>query len=118
VTRVLIAYEDSHRSYGEALAGAVRGLRPDIDLSLVQTRDFVPEVARFDPHLVICNRPGAVEPDGEIAWVGLSDEPGEPSVACVGGHCRSIQNPDLGDLLAVIDEAEGLVRGGSNPRGR
>jgi hypothetical protein len=29
--RVLIAYEDSHRSYGQTMAGAIRGLRPTVE---------------------------------------------------------------------------------------
>ena len=34
--RVLSAYEDSHRSYGEALVHALGGLRPDATVSLVR----------------------------------------------------------------------------------
>jgi hypothetical protein len=61
----------------------------------VQTRDLVPEVARFDPHPVIRDRPGAVDP---------------------GGLRRSIENPESGDLLAFVDEAESLLRGCRGPK--
>jgi hypothetical protein len=55
--RDLLAYEDTYRSYGQALAGAVGGLRPGVEVSLVHARRLALEVARLDPHLVICNRP-------------------------------------------------------------
>ena len=38
--RVLIVYEDSHRAYGEALERAIRGLRPSVEVSLVQAREL------------------------------------------------------------------------------
>jgi hypothetical protein len=73
--RVLIAYEDSHRSYGEALlVGAFRGMRPGAEVSLVQVRDLGTEMGRFDPHLVVSGRPNGVDPGGRPACVTLSDE--------------------------------------------
>ena len=50
--RVLIAYKASHRAYGEALERAIRGLRPSVEVSLVQARQLAGEVGRLDPHLV------------------------------------------------------------------
>ena len=110
--RILIAYEDSHRSYGEALAGAVRGLRPGAEVSLVQARELAGAVRRFDPHLVVSGKPNTVDPGGRAAWLTLSEEPDEPSEACVGGRRRRLKNPGFGDVLAVVDEAGELVRGG------
>jgi hypothetical protein len=110
--RVLIAYEDSHRSYGEALEGAVRGLRLGAEVSLVQARELASEVDRFDPHLVISNRPNTVDPGGRAAWARLSDDPDEPSEFCLGGRRRRLENPGFEELLAIVDDAEGLVRSG------
>jgi hypothetical protein len=115
--RVLIAYEDAYRSYGQALAGAVRGLRPGAEVSLVHARRLAPEVARLDPHLVICNRPNDVDPGGRAAWVTLSEEPEGPSEACVGGRRRVLRNPGIEELLAIVDDAEDLVRSGRDPGG-
>ena len=42
----------------------------------------------------------------------LSEEPEEPSEVCVAGRRRGAQNPGVEELLAVIDETEGLVRTG------
>jgi hypothetical protein len=60
--RVLIAYEDSHHSYGEALVHALRGLRPDATVSLVRAGRLASEVGWLDPHLVVSSRPNAVDP--------------------------------------------------------
>jgi hypothetical protein len=42
--RVLIANEESYRSYGEVLQRAIRLLRPHSEVSLVQTRELSDEV--------------------------------------------------------------------------
>ncbi len=86
--RVLIAFEGSHRSYGETAAGAIRWLRPGAEVSLVRAEDLGAEVGSFDPHLVVCNRPNAVDPGVRAAWARLSDDPDEPSEFCVGGQRR------------------------------
>jgi hypothetical protein len=110
--RVLIVYEDSHRAYGEALEGSVRGMRPDAEVLLVQARELAWEVGRFDPHLVVSGLPNTIDPGGRAAWVTLSEDPDEPSEVCVAGRRRGAENPGMEELLAVIDETEGLVRTG------
>ncbi len=69
------------------------------------------EVERFDPHLV-SSLPNTVDPGGRAAWVTLSEDPDEPSEVCVAGRRRGARNPGMEELLAVIDETEGLVRTG------
>lgn len=114
---MLIAYEDSHRSYGQALEGAVRALKPGAEVSVVQARELEAEIGRFDPHLVVCNRPNTVDSGGRAAWARLSDEPDEPSEFCVGGRRRGLENPGFEELLEIVDETEELVRGGQEPGG-
>jgi hypothetical protein len=115
--RVLIVYEDSHRAYGEALEGAVRGMRPDAEVLLVQARQLAGEVKRFDPHLVVSGLPNTVDPGSRAAWMTLSEDPDEPSEVCVGGRRRGMQNPGMEELLAVIDETGELVRSGGRVSG-
>ena len=110
--RVLVVYEDSHRAYGQALQRAVGGLRPGVEVSLVQARELAGEVGRLDPHLVVSGKPNTVDPGGRAAWVTLSEEPEEPSEVCVGGRRRGMENPGMEELLAVLDETEKLVRAG------
>ena len=110
--RVLIAYEHSYRSYGETMSDALRGLRPRVEVSVVQVRELGSEVGRFDPHLVICNRPNTVDPGGRGAWVQLSDDPDEPSEFCLNARRRGAKNPGLEEVLEIIDKMEGLLREG------
>lgn len=115
--RVLVVYEDSYRSYGQTMVGAIRGLRPQVEAALVQVRELEAEVGRLDPHLVICNRPNTIDPGGRAAWVRLSDEPDEPSEFCLAGRRWGSENPDLEEVLAIIDEMEELLREGRDLRG-
>ena len=115
--RVLVVYEDSYRSYGETMAGTVRGLKPGAEVSLVQARELASEVARFDPHLVVCNRPNAVDPGGRVAWVRLSDDPDEPSEFCLAGRRWGARNPGLEEVLEILDGTEGLLREGGSLAG-
>jgi hypothetical protein len=110
--RILIAYEDSHRSYGQTLAGAIRGLWPVVETAVVQVRELEAEVGRFDPHLVVCNRPNTIDPGGRLAWLRLSDEPEEPSEFCLAGRRWGAENPGLDEVLAFIEETEKLLRPG------
>ena len=110
--RILIAYEDSHRSYGQTLAGAIRGLRPVVETAVVQVHELEAEVGRFDPHLVVCNRPNTIDPGGRLAWLRLSDEPEEPSEFCLAGRRWGAENPGLDEVLAFIEETEKLLRPG------
>jgi hypothetical protein len=116
--RVLIVYEDSHRSYGEAMVGAVRTSRPGLEeVSLAHLRELEAELERLDPHLVVCGRPNTFDPGGRAAWVLLSDDPDEPSEVCINGHHRRLENPGLEEMLEIIDEAERMVRSGLALRG-
>jgi hypothetical protein len=91
--RVLIAYKDSHRAYGEALERAIRGLRPSVEVSLVQARELGGEVGSLDPHLVVSGKLNTVDPGGRAAWVTLSEEPEEPSEVCVGDGVGGWRTP-------------------------
>ena len=116
--RALIVYEDSHRSYGEAMVGAVRASRPGLEeVALAHLRDLEAELERLDPHLVVSSRPNTFETGGRAAWVLLSDDPEEPSEVCIDGQHRSLENPGLEEMLEIIDETEKLVRTGRELRG-
>src|ERR687890_2260803 len=115
--RVLIIYEDSHRSYGQAMVSAVRASRPGLEVALAHLRELEAELERFDPHLVVSSRPNTFEVGGRAAWVLLSDDPEEPSEVCIDGHHRRLENPGLEEMLEIIDETEALMRTGRELRG-
>jgi hypothetical protein len=115
--RVLIAYEDSYRSYADALQGTIQRLRPGTEVSLVRAEELGDEVARLEPHLVVCDRPNDIDPGSKAAWARLSDDPDVPSEFCLGGRRRRLENPGFRDLMAFVDEAGGLVLSGRQLRG-
>jgi F420-dependent methylenetetrahydromethanopterin dehydrogenase len=116
--RVLIVYEDSHRSYGEAMVGAIRASRPGLEaVSLAHLRELEAEVERFDPHLVVSSQPNTFDPGARAAWVLLSDDPYEPSEVCIDGRHRRLENPGLEQILEMIDETEALLGSGRELRG-
>jgi hypothetical protein len=115
--RALIVYEDSHRSYGEAMVGAVRASRPGLEVALAHLRDLEAELERFDPHLVVSSRPNTLDVGARAAWVLLSDDPEEPSEVCIDGRHRRLENPGLEEMLGIIDETEELVGTGRELRG-
>jgi hypothetical protein len=115
--RALIVYEDSHRSYGEAMVGAIQASRPGLEVALAHLRELEAELERFDPHLVVSSRPNTFEVGGRAAWVLLSDDPEEPSEVCIDGRHRSLENPGLEQILEIIDDTAELVQTGRELRG-
>ena len=84
--RILVAFDDEYRAFREAIAQALRVLRPGDEVEAADLGSIDERVARFDPHMVIASLPNAFDPGGRVAWVELSLNPEKPSRVCVGGH--------------------------------
>ncbi len=115
--RILVAFEDEYRAYRGVIAAAIRVFRPRAEVVVVGLYALGDEVARFDPHLVICNQPNTVDPGGRSAWVELPVDPTRPARACVGGRYSESRNPLLDELLSIIDDVERLVGTEREPTG-
>ena len=63
--RVLMAIEP--RSYREVIGEAIRGLRPHLEVVIVEPDALEPEMARLDPELVICSQPSIAAANGRPA---------------------------------------------------
>jgi hypothetical protein len=107
--RVLVVFEFGYRSYGDAIAGAVRSLRPHAEVTVAEPLSLRAEVTRFSPHLVISSQPNALDPALTTAWVRLPHESDFAGEICFGDRCVEVHDVDLGDLLAVFDEVENLI---------
>jgi len=55
--RVLVAFENEYRIYGEAIARVIRELRPSVEVTVAEARTVGEEVGRLLPELVDL-RPG------------------------------------------------------------
>lgn len=107
--RLLVATEEEYRSYRGAIAGGIQALRPSVEVVTIGLEALEEELARFDPHMVICTLPITAVSGDWLAWVELSLDPLRPSVFYVGGRRYEQRNPTLDLLLAVVDEVRGLV---------
>jgi hypothetical protein len=114
--RILVAFEDDYRAYADALAKAIRAARPHLDVSTLGLEPLLTEVARLDPHLIICSSPNPAaeqQEEGKLAWVELSVDPHRPSRFCVSGRRWESLNPSLEELLGVVEETEQLLNSSS-----
>jgi hypothetical protein len=106
--RVLMAIE--LRSYREV----IRGLRPHLEVVIVEPDALEPEIARLDPGLVIYSRPSIAATNGGSAWIEFRPYD-QPAVRIyVGGRQFELEEVELEDLLSVVDEAERLARTGGS----
>ncbi len=107
-TTILVAIEP--RAYRTVIGRAIQILRPHLEVAVVEPEDLPAEVARLDPALVISGQPKPATPDGWPAWVEFLPYDEAPAEVCIGGRCARLYEPDLDDLLSVVDEAERLSR--------
>src|SRR4051794_6965077 len=95
--RVLLAFEDDYRLYGDAIARAIREVRPWVEVAVAKVTELEAELARFDPHLGIGSAlPSPVDREDILSWVYLAPDPLESSEFRVGGERREEWlNPSL-----------------------
>ena len=108
--RVLVAIEERHRVYGEAISLTLQERRPDLDVFLATPESFCEEIDRLDPGVVVYGGPALPEREDLLAWVTLSLDPRRPTQVRVGEVSWEITNPSFGDLVSVVDEAALLHR--------
>ena len=100
------------QSYRQALAVALRELRPSVEVFEVDEEDLDHEVERLGPDLVVCSRrTGRIE-DRAPSWVELYPNHEPHSVVSVLGERSTVEEIQLCDLLSIIDRAEHSPRPG------
>ena len=107
--RVLVAFDEAYRAYGEFLAAAIRRARPHLEAKAVLWDALEEELHHSDPYLVICSPPVPENPvSSREAWVELSVDPQQPSRIRLGEQRLEKLNPSLEEMLWVVDEARKL----------
>ena len=115
--RVLVAFEDVRSMYREVIARAIRDLRPDLEVYSGALSELEHELARIDPHVVVCSRPTGEYPGSRGAWVEIPTEDGAKdderlAQICLDGERWITEGPPLREILEVIDETRERLREG------
>ena len=97
--RVLVAIEP--RLYREVIGEALRGLRPHLEVVVVEPEDLCAAVGRLDPELVFADRPDNLPDAGKLAWVESRPYEQPPAEICLGGRWPGLEEVELADLLSV-----------------
>jgi hypothetical protein len=105
--RVVIGHEP--RFYREALAEALRCLRPDLEVMLTEPAALEEVVQRGGASVVVCSRLSPVLMAHALAWVLLYPDGENRAVVSVGGEERTTPGFGIADLLALIAEAWALT---------
>jgi hypothetical protein len=109
--RVLIAFDDAHRIYGETIAAAIEVMRPSVEAATTELREFETEGRIFDPHLIISSLPRVVAaPSGSLAWVQIPIFTQQSARIWIEERCWKASNLPLEEIFSVVDEVEKLVR--------
>jgi hypothetical protein len=115
--RVLVSFEDARGVYGEAIARALKELRPELEVRTAPLADLGRELCGFDPHVVVCSQLNGERPGGRGAWVQVPTEDeatGDERLAqvCLDGESWRTDGPPLAELLEVVDRTEERLREG------
>lgn len=100
-TRVLVACDLT--SYREAIATALDGLRPDLDVHVAPPEDLDRRAEELRPDLVVCSRITRRVEELARGWVELYPGCEAHAVVSLAGERSTIEDMQLADLLSVVD---------------
>ena len=98
-TRVLVANELV--SYRQTIAMVIRDLYPGLEVFEADAEVLDGEVVRLGPDLVICSRATCMVRERVANWVELYPRRKPYSTIFTGGECKTIEDVQLSDLLAL-----------------
>jgi len=106
--RVIVAIEP--RTYRQIIGEALRGLRPHLEVVILEPGTLRAGVERLDPELVFAPDPHTLVPTGRSAWVEFRPYEKPPARICLAGRRWELEEVELEDLLSVVDRTEELAR--------
>ena len=104
--RVVVANEP--RAYRDVMAGALRRLRPALEVISVEPGELEVELPRHAPALVVYSRCSDVVRASAFAWVLLYPDYQNQATVSIGGRQRTAEDLQFDELLAVVDETARL----------
>jgi F420-dependent methylenetetrahydromethanopterin dehydrogenase len=105
---VVVACEP--RYYREVVGESIRGLRPAVEVVIVDPEELADGVSHLDPDLVISVHPASIDPGGRSAWVQFVPYEKPAATVSIGGRRQELEELMLEDLLWVVDQADELSR--------
>jgi hypothetical protein len=81
--RVVVACEP--RYYREVLGEAIQGLRPAVEVVIVDPDELADGVSHLDPDLVISVHSASIDPGGRSAWVEFVPYEKPAATVSIGG---------------------------------
>lgn len=101
-TRVLIS--NGLESYRQALAEALRELRPAVEVFEAEPGDLDRKLFRVKPLLVICGYATSVVKQSAPNWVELYVNSGSFSIVSLEGRLSVVEGMDFPRLLEILDQ--------------
>jgi hypothetical protein len=95
---------DTYRSYRETIAVCIQIKRPDAEVETAGLEILEEKLEQFAPHVVICSNEMVIDSNDELARIELSVDLNMPARIRVNGNWRTMTNPTLDQLLALMDE--------------
>lgn len=112
---MLVAIEDEYRAYRDVIAAGLRVLRPRVEAAVASPEVLGERIRQFEPDMVICSQLcsqlGGAEAHPGTAWVELPVDPTRPARVRLSGRCWEVNDPTMGTLLTLVDEAERASQG-------
>ena len=110
--RLLVANEPPLQR--EVLAAAIAALRPAIRVILADDAGLDAAVWLEEPQVAICSRLSAAVAQLPLGWAVLHRGAAPRAEFCLGERRATVDNPELGALLAWLDGAERLAQMSQN----
>ena len=110
VNRQHILVANAPRSYREAIAGAIRHLRPDLTISEVEPDEIAPAMRDLDPGVVILSQDPPVSEHDRALWIVLYGDEAPDAVVRSNGRIYAVANVELDALLSLVDRCVALIR--------
>jgi hypothetical protein len=96
--------------YREVIGEAIRGLKPAVEVVILDPDELADGVSHLDPDLVISAHPPSLDPGGRSAWVEFVPHEKPAATLSMRGRRQELDELMLEDLLSVVDQADELSR--------
>lgn len=107
--RILIALKPY--SYSGAIGGAIRELRPNLEVIIVEPDELISVVERLSPEIVLCSQREPIDVARKLVWIEYRPYTEPKATIRIGGDQHWKQEVSgLAELLSVVDCAESLVQ--------